>query len=332
MQFNRLKRREFIALLGGAVAAWPFASRAQQPNRVWRVGYLFQGAASSELDFSILEAFRLKLRELGYIEGRNLVLDVRGSEGDSSRLPGLAAELVALRPDVILAAATLAVSAAQRATSSIPIVMGPTADPIGSGFVKSLARPGGNITGVSLMSADLSTKSLDFLTALVPRAGRIAALKSANPVHRVLLDELNAAASRLGVSVLPVTAALGSSLEDAFATMSKAACDALIVLAEPVTPVTARIPEFAANARLPAIYQTTRFVKAGGLLGYGPNIPDLYRRAAIYVDRIMKGANPADLPVEQPTKFDLAINLRAAKALGLSMPDKLLALADEVIE
>jgi len=325
-------RRNFITLLGGAAAAWPFAARAQ-PTRVWRVGYLVQGtAAFSELDVSILEAFRLKLRDLGYVEGHNLVLDVRDSQADFSRLPSLATELAALRPDVIVAGTTLAVSAAQRATSSIPIVMGPTADPIGSGFVKSLARPGGNITGVSLMSADLSTKSLDFLIALVPRARRLGALKSANPVHRVLTDELNAAASGLGLTVVPVTAVLASDLDGAFATMAKAACDAVIVLADPLTPVTVRIPEFATKARLPAIYQTTRFVKVGGLLGYGPNIPELYRRAAVYVDKIIKGANPADLPVEQPTKFDLVVNLITAKDLGLEVPPTLLARADEVIE
>ena len=323
-----MQRREFITLLG-STTTWPLVARAQQQTRLWRVGYLDQGSAAFA---ESREAFRLKLRELGYLEGQNLILDVRGSEGDFSRLPALAAELVALRPDVIVAGATLAVSAAQRATSSIPIVMGPTADPVGSGFVKSLARPGGNITGVSLMSADLSTKSLDFLTALVPRARRIAVLKSSNPTHPVLFNEVNAAASGIGLTVVPVTAALASDLDDAFATMTKAACDALIVLAEPLTPVTARIPEFAAKARLPAIYQTSRFVKAGGLLGYGPNIADLFRRAAVYVDRIIKGANPADLPVEQPTKFDLAINLKAAKALGLEVPWQLQQLADEVIE
>ena len=323
-----MQRRKFITLLGGA-AAWPISAHAQQQSRLWRIGYLSPGTVAFG---GPQEAFRLKLRELGYLEGHNLILDMRGSEGDFARLPALAAELVALRPDVIVAATTPAVLAAQRATSSIPIVMGPTGDPVGSEFVKSLVKPGGNITGVSMMSADLSTKSLDFLTTLVPRARRIAALKSSNPVHRFLLDELNAAASGMGLTVVPVTAALASDFEDAFATMAKTACDAVIVLSEPLTPVTARIPEFAGKAGLPAIYQTILFAKAGGLLGYGPNIADLYRRAAVYVDRIIKGANPAELPVEQPTKFELVINLRTAKALGLIVPDKLLALADEVIE
>jgi putative tryptophan/tyrosine transport system substrate-binding protein len=274
----------------------------------------------------------LRLRELGYVEGGNLILDARECEGDFSLLPGLAAELVALRPDVIFATATPAVSAAQRATSSIPIVMGPTGDPIGSGFVKSLAKPGGNITGLSLMSTDLSAKSLEFLMELVPSARRIAALRSSNPVHAALINELYAAAQGLGLTIVPVTAVHASDLDDAFATMKKANCDALIVLADPVTSVTERIPDLAAKARLPAAYQLSTFAKLGGLLGYSPNIADLYRRGADYVDKILKGANPAELAVEQPTKFELAINLTAAKALGLTVPLTLLVLADELIE
>jgi putative ABC transport system substrate-binding protein len=270
------------------------------------------------------------LRDLGYVEGRNLILDVRTANGDFSRLPHLAAELVALQPDVIAAGATPALAAAQRATSSIPIVTGGVGDPIGSGFIKSLAKPGGNITGISLMSTDLSAKSLEFLTTLVPQARRIAALKSANPVHATLINELYAAAQRLRLTVVPVTALLPSDLDDAFATMAKEGCDGLVVLADP--RIIARIPDLAAKARLPAIYQLSEFAKLGGLLGYGPNLDDLWRRAAIYVDKILKGANPAELPVEQPTKFDLAINLQTANALGLTVPPTLIALANEVIE
>jgi putative ABC transport system substrate-binding protein len=325
-----MKRREFITLLGGA-AAWPVAARAQQP-RVWRIGYLVAASPTVGLPRAYLDAFRLRLSELGYVEGRNLIIDVRGVEGDYSLLPNLAAELVALRPDVIFAAATPAVSAAHRATSSIPIVMGPTADPIGSGFIQSLAKPGGSITGLSLMATDLSAKSLDFLRILVPRGRRIAALQSANPVHVTLINELHAAASGVGLSIVPVTYTGPSDLDDAFASMAKAACDALIVLADPINPVTARIPGLAAKARLPTIYQISTLAKVGGLLAYGPDIADLYRRAAMYVDKILKGANPAELPVEQPTKFDLLINLTAARALGLEIPPTLLALADEVIE
>jgi putative ABC transport system substrate-binding protein len=323
-------RRQFITLLGGA-AAWPLAARAQQ-TRVWRVGYLVAASPAVGPPRAYLDAFRLRLSELGYVEGRNLIIDVRGVEGDYSLLPDLAAELVALRPDVIFAAATPAVSAAHRATSSIPIVMGPTADPIGSGFIRSLARPGGNITGLSLMATDLSAKSLDFLRILVPSGKRIAALQSANPVHVTLINELHAAASGLSLSIVPVSYAGPSDLDDAFATMAKASCDALIVLADPINPVTARIPGLAAKAHLPTIYQLSTLAKLGGLLAYGPDIADLYRRAALYVDKILKGAHPSELPVEQPTKFDLLINMTAARALGLDVPPTLLALADEVIE
>jgi len=325
-----MRRRDFITLLGGAAVVWPLAARAQQQTRVWRVGCLF---ASSALDFVVstaFEAFRYKMRELGYIEGHNLNLDVRTAEGDFLRLPGLAAELVALRPDLIIATATPAVSAVQRATSSIPIVMGPTADPIGSGFIKSLAKPGGNITGLSLMAPDPSAKSLEFLNGLVPSARRIGALMSNNPVHTALINEAYVAAQSLGLTIVPVTAVRPSDLEDAFATMANEGCDGLVVLADP--RITARIPDLAAKARLPAVYQFSEFAKFGGLVGYGPSLIGLWRRVAVYVDKIAKGANPAELPVEQPTKFELAINLRTAAALGLEIPPTLLARADEVIE
>ena len=324
-----MKRRAFMTLLGGTLAAWPIAARAQQ-SKVCRVGWLLSGSGSDLLGDINFEAFRLKMRELGYVEGQNLVLDVQRAGGDFSRLPTLAAELVALRPDAIFAIATPAVSAAQRATSSIPIVMGPTADPIGSGFVKSLAKPGGNITGVSLMSADLSAKSLEFLTEIVPNAKNVAVLRSPNPVHNVLLDEIGAAARGRGLTIFSIMAATPSDLDAAFASISKDKYDALVVLADP--RLTARIPELVAEVGLPAIYQFREFAMRGGLLGYGPNLPELFRRAAVYVDRIFKGARPADLPVEQPTKFELVINLRTAKALGLTVPPTLLARADEVIE
>jgi putative ABC transport system substrate-binding protein len=329
MQFDKLRRRKFITLLGGAAVAWPLAARAQQA-RVWRVAVLFPLSVSDVISAINFAAFQTKLRELGYIDGQNLVLDVRRAEGDFSRLPALAAELVALRPDVILAVATPAVSAARRATSSIPIVMGPTADPIGSGFIKSLARPGGNITGVSVMSADLSGKSLEFLAALLPDARRIAVLRSANPVHTVLLEEVRTAAQGLGLAIVPVIASTAADLDAAFATMAKERYDGLVVLAD--ARLSARIPELAAAARLPAIYQFREFANLGGLLGYGPNLAELFRRAAVYVDKILKGADPADLPVEQPTRFELVVNLNTAKALGLEVPPTLLARADEVIE
>ncbi len=315
-----------LALVGGALPSAP--AKAQQTSRVWRVGYLSPSLPTAPT-LALFDAFRFRLRELGYVEGKNLIIEHRRAEGDLSRLPRLAAELVATQPDAILGAVTPAIEALQRATLSIPIVMGPAADPIGSGFVKSLAKPGGNITGVSLMSRDLSAKTLEYLNTLVPNARRIAALMSANPVHPFLLKEVYAGAQALGLTIVPVTAAKPSDLEAAFAAMLNENCDALVVFADPVN---SRVPELAAKSRLPAVYQFSEFAKLGGLLGYGPNLVQLFRRSADYIDKILKGANPADLPVEQPTKFDLAINLTAAKTLGITVPLHLQQLADEVIE
>jgi putative ABC transport system substrate-binding protein len=324
-----MRRREFVSLLGAAVL-WLPAARAQQQPRVWRVGYLTPSATMDTASRTLFEAFRLKLRELGYIEGQNLILDVRRAEGDFSRLPSLAAELVSLRPDVIVAATTPSILAVQQATLSIPVVMSPATDPVGSGFVNSLAKPGGNITGVSNMTTDLTAKSLELLHTLVPNAKRIAALMSANPIHRSQIKEVHVAAQALSLTVVPVTAAVSADLDNAFATMAREDCDGLVVLADP--RIIARIPDLAAKGRLPAIYQLGDFVHFGGLLSYGPNFSDLFRRVAIYVDKILKGSKPAELPVEQPVKFELLINLRTAKALGLDVPPTLLAIADEVIE
>ena len=321
-------RRKFISLLGGGAAAWPLAARAQQ-SRIWRLGYLSGTSGTNLAATGGVDVLRLKLRDLGYVEGQNLILDMRTAEWDFSRLPALAAELVALRPDAIVVTATPAAAAAKRATSTIPIVMSPVADPIGSGLVNSLANPGGNITGLSIMSADISGKSLEFLRVLVPTANRVAVLMSTNPVHPSLLKEVEAVALTLGLAIVPVTARLPSDLDSAFSTMTEKRCNGLVVLADYVNPT---IPPLAAQARLPTIYQLAEFVRYGGLLGYGPSLADFYRRAAVFVDKIFKGAKPADLPVEQPTKFDLLVNLKTAKALDLEVPDKLLAIADEVIE
>jgi putative ABC transport system substrate-binding protein len=320
-------RRHLITLLGGA-AACPLAARAQQSVRVWRVGYLTPGRAEPDPPGGF-QMFKLRLRDLGYVEGQNLLLDVRGADGDFSRLPTLAAELVKMQPDVIVAIASPAVLAAKGATSTIPIVMGPTADPIGSGIIQSLAKPGGNVTGVSLMSPDLTTKTVELLNTLVPSARRIAVLMSTNPMHALQIKQAHTAARVLGLTVVPITAALPSDLDGAFRTMQAQNCDGLVVLADPIVR---DIPDLAAKARLPTVYQLDRFVRLGGLMSYGPNSLDLFRRIAVYVDKILKGASPADLPVEQPTKFELLINLKTAKALGLEVPPMLLARADEVIE
>ncbi|MGZ5127876.1 MAG: ABC transporter substrate-binding protein [Burkholderiales bacterium] len=323
-----MKRREFITLLGSAAATWPLSARAQQPARVWRIGWLITTSMRGP-SRPYFQAFKDELRVLGYMEDQNFVFITREAEGNLERLPALAQEVVAARPDLIVAATTPAIAAAQRATSTVPIVMSPATDPLASGFVKSLARPDTNMTGVSNMTADLTAKSLELLRTIVPAAARIAVLMSANPVHPGQYREAEAGARVLGVMLIPVTARTSDDLEKAFAAIAQEKCDALAVLSDPMRPA---IIELARRANLPTIYQLTEFVKAGGLISYGPSFPQLFRRVAVYVDKILKGAPPAELPVEQPTKFELAINLKTAKALGLEVPPSLLARADEVIE
>jgi putative tryptophan/tyrosine transport system substrate-binding protein len=323
-----MKRREFITLVGGAAAMWPLAARGQQPARVWRIGWLITTSMRGP-SRPYFQAFKDELRVLGYMEDQNFVFITREAGGNLERLPALAQEIVAARPDIIVAATTPAIAAAQRATSSIPIVMSPATDPLTSGFVKSLARPDANITGVSNMTADLTAKSLELLRAVVPTATRIAVLMSANPVHPGQYREAEAGARVLGVALIPVTARTPDDLEKAFAAIAQEKCDALAVLSDPMRPA---IIELARRANLPTIYQLTEFVRAGGLISYGPSFPQLFRRVAVYVDKILKGATPAELPVEQPTNFELAINLKTATALGVDIPATLLARADEVIE
>jgi putative ABC transport system substrate-binding protein len=309
---------------GRAPAAQP------RPGRIRRVGYLSPGALSDAGPASFLQAFRRRLAELGHREGRDVIIDAREAGGDFARLPRLAAELASLAPDVIVAAATSAALAIQRTTSSIPIVIASAADPVANGFVKSLAHPGGNITGLSNMAPDLTARTMDVLRALAPAARRIAVLMSANPSHLGVLRDARAAAQTFGAKVVALTAAVPGDLDEAFATMAKQRCDALVVPAD--AHLDLEIVDLAATARLPAIYQFRELVQAGGLASYGPSFVDLFRRAAAYVDRIFKGAGPAELPVEHPTKFELVINLQTAKALGLDVPATLLATAHEVIE
>jgi putative ABC transport system substrate-binding protein len=303
---------------------------ASRPGRSRRIGYLSPGALSDAGPASFFQAFKGRLVDLGHSEGRNLSIDVREAGGDFTRLPRLAAELAALAPDVIVAAATSAALAAQRITSSIPIVIASAADPVAHGFVKSLAHPGGNITGLSNMAPDLTPRTLNVLRALVPAAHRIAVLMSANPSHLGVLKQARAAAQTLGAKVVAVTAAVPGDLDGAFATMAKQRCDALVVPAD--VHLDFEIVDLAAKARLPAIYQFRELVQGGGLASYGPSFVDLFRRAAAYVDRIFKGASPAELPVEHPTKFELVINRATARALGLDVPPMLLANAEEIME
>jgi ABC-type uncharacterized transport system substrate-binding protein len=318
-----MKRREFITLLGGAAGALSFPARAQQA-RVWRVAYL---TVSGNNPYT--ESFKEGMRALGYIEGQNLLLDIRGAQGNVERLPALMKELIELRPDVIAVVTSSAATVAERATSAIPIVMLAVTDPVGSGIVKSLARPGGNITGISHMSLDITAKALEILREIMPNLARIGVLMSLNPVHPAQLTEAQAAANLIGATVVPITARNPQEFDKAFAAAEREKCEAMIVLADGLF---LPIVQYAKKSRLPTLYQVSQFVRAGGLISFGPDFNALFRRGAFYVDKILKGANPADLPVERPTKFELIINLTTAKLLGLEVPPTLLARADEVIE
>jgi putative ABC transport system substrate-binding protein len=291
---------------------------------------LSPSSVTNGISVAVLDDFRLKLNDLGYVEGKNLGLYVRRANDDYTRLPALASELVSLAPDVIVSSTNITRLALQRATSSIPIVMASTSNPIGGGFVKSLAKPGANITGLSNQGAELTPKTLELLHGAFPNAKRIAVLMSDNPSHEGMLKDAYVAAGTVGMTIIPVTARTPEDLGDAFAKMHGENCDALFVLAEPQSNL--RTVALANEWRLPAIYQIGYFVDMGGLMSYGPDIHEQFRQAAVYVDRILKGANPADLPVEQPTKFELEINLKTSKLLGLTIPDSIVARADKVIE
>jgi putative ABC transport system substrate-binding protein len=329
-----MRRREFIKLLGGAVAAWPVAARAQQGGKVPRIGYLSPGFASIS-PVGRHDAFRQGLSELGYVEGKNIVIEYRFAEGQFHRLPDLAAELVELKVDVIVAVVTQASLAAKHVTKTIPIVMVAVSDPLGSGLVASLARPDANITGTSAMVAEVVGKSLELLKEAVPNLSRVAVLwNPSNAIYQAqMLRETQVAAGALRVELQAFGARDSDELDQAFVSMIRAHADALMVLTDPILAVhQARIVDFAEKSRLPAMYGLREYVAAGGLMAYGTNIADLFHRAAAYVDKILKGAKPADLPVEQPTKFELVLNLKTAKALGITFPISLLGRADEVIE
>jgi putative ABC transport system substrate-binding protein len=308
-----------------------FIAHAQPPTHVHRIGYLLGTIREQE---PFLEAFLEAMRALGYVEGQNLVMEYRAAEGQYERFPALAAELVRLKVDVLLAVITPAALAAKDATTTIPMVMLGVGDPVGSGLVASLARPGGNVTGVTSLSIDLVGKQLKFLKDVLPTVSRVAILwNPTTPVHALTLLEAEMAAQRLGVQLHLVEAGGPDAFDSAFAAMTSTHAGALLVLGDAlVFQHRRRLAELAATSRLPTMHNIRPFVEAGGLMAYGPSTRDLRRRAAVYVDKILKGAKPADLPVEQPTKFELIINLKTAKALGLTMPPSLLLLADEVIQ
>jgi putative ABC transport system substrate-binding protein len=328
-----MNRRDFIMVLAGTAAAWPFAARAQKPaSRVPRVGYLFSFTPAEGRH--LWEACRQGLRELGYVEGQNIVLEPRWADGRHERLPGLAADLVRLKVDIIVSAATPASRAAKAATSSIPIVIVAIGEPVKTGLVASLARPGGNVTGLSLLTTELSGKRLELLAVLVRNVSRVAILMNPdNPVHTVFLDETQVAAQRSGVQLQLLKARNPSEIDHVFDAATEERAAALIVFDDPVIwSHRVRIVALAAKRRLPVMYGLREFVDDGGLMSYGPDRVDHYRRTALYVDKILKGAKTADLAVEQPTKFELVINLKTAKALGLTIPPTLFAQANEVIE
>jgi putative ABC transport system substrate-binding protein len=323
-----MQRRTFLGVIAGGLLAAPLAAEAEQARKMWRVGIL--GNENS----APWEAFRRGLRDLGYVGGRNLSLESRWSEGRTERLPALAIELIQLRVDVIVASGTQAVRAAKQATSTIPIVMAVSAHPDKIGLVESLARPGGNVTGLDNVGPDLKGKQLQLLKEVAPKVSRVAVLwNPANLVETFGFKEMVAAAAVIGVEIQSIDVRTPDDYLAAFATVTASRADALYAFGNPVNFKNRQlIADFALKSRLPSIYEERLFVESGGLMSYAPSFTDLFRRAATYVDKILKGAKPADLPVEQPTKFELVINLKAAKALGLTIPPSLLQRADQVIE
>jgi putative ABC transport system substrate-binding protein len=313
----------------------PLGADAQPAGKVSRVGYLSTGSGTSSY-LRPLEAFRQGLRELGWVDGQNIVIEYRWAEGHPDRLPGLADELVRLKVDVIAASPTPAALAAKNATPTIPIVGMGLTEPVAVGLIASLARPGGNVTGVAYsFDANIVGKQLELLKGVVPQVRRVAVLLNpgSSPALPLTISSLKAAARPLGLQLQLHEARAPSDFDDAFAAMAKARAGALLVTGDPMFFLQrARLADLALNRRLPAMSTQEQWVEAGGLISYGPSLPDLWRRAAAYVDRILRGAKPADLPVEQPTKFELVINLKTAKALGLTIPPSLLARADQVIE
>jgi putative ABC transport system substrate-binding protein len=325
-----VKRREFIMLLGSA-AAWPLAARAERTGEPL-IGVLFAGA--EEPNEHNLTAFRDGMRQLGYVEGGNVRFEFRFANGHLDRLPALAVELISLNPRVIVSAPLPAHLAARRATDVIPIVMATGADPVGFGLVASLAHPGGNVTGLANFAEILASKQLDLLRELTPRLSRLGMLINvSNPLHVPQLRETRIATEVAGITLVPAEISGPDKLDSAFEVLGREQVEALMVPPDTTFfTVRKRIGELVATARMPSIYGFREHVQAGGLMSYGPDPREMYRRAGTYVDKILRGAKPADLPVEQPTKIELIINVRTAKALGLDVPTTLLARADEVIE
>jgi len=321
-----MKRREFISLLAGTAASWPYVTWAQQ-RTMPLIGVLVAGSPNPEPFWRI---FQDALRDLGYIKGQTIKFQFRSAAGNADRLPELAAELVQLKPDIIVAWQTPTVRAAKQATNSIPIVMADSGDPVGTGLVATLARPGGNVTGMAGVTAELAGKSVEIIREMIPSARRIGALCNApDPFSKPFLEQIQLGGRTVGVEIRTFMVQDREEFDTVFSQVPREHVDAVIV--QPSLP-TRRAAELAVKARLPAASVPRWFAEEGGLISYSPKQADLYRQAATYVDKILKGAKPADLPVEQPTKFELVINAKTAKALGLTVPPTLLARADEVIE
>jgi putative tryptophan/tyrosine transport system substrate-binding protein len=329
-----MNRRAFMALLSAAAAAWPLAARAQQRERVRRVG-LLQGLAADDPEWQRrFGSFKRSLQDLGWTEGQNVTFEARFADAKPERLPVLAAELVRANVDVIVTNAAQPIEAARKATSTIPIVMASVGDAVAAGYVASLARPGGNVTGLTLVATDQSAKRLQLLREIVPTLVRVAVVWNGNASgHRLQLREMELVAPGLGLTLQSLPLRSGEDIDAALQAAARANAQALFTMDDPlVLSQRARIVEFAMRQRLPVMGEFRSVPEAGGLASYGPNLLDNWRRAALYVDKIFRGAKPADLPVEQPTKFELVINLKTAAAHGLTLAPGVLAIADEVIE
>jgi ABC-type uncharacterized transport system substrate-binding protein len=326
-----LRRRQVLTLFGGAAVLWPRAASAQQTGKLPIVGYM--GATTPSAQSQWTAAFIQRLRELGWIEGRTIAVEYRWTEGRTERAAEIAAEFVQRKVDVIVTSGTGMVLAAKQATSVIPIVFASTGDPVGTGLVTSLARPGGNVTGLSNQVPDLVGKRLELLREVVPGLGRMALMANVgNPVVILEIDQIQASARTIALEVIPLEIRRGEDIVPAFEALKDRA-EALYVAIDALTNTNrVRINTLALAERLPTMHAIREGVEAGGLMSYGPNVPDLFRRAGDYVDKILRGAKPGEIPIEQPTKFDLVINLTTAKALGLTIPESLLTRADEVIE
>ncbi|MFZ1195706.1 MAG: ABC transporter substrate-binding protein [Pseudolabrys sp.] len=325
-----MKRREFIALLGSAAAALPLPAAAQP--KIPRIG--FMGNSTAALEANLLDAFREGLRELGYEEGRNIVIEYRWANGAYDYFPVLVAELIAAKVDAIVTAGTPAALAVKNATTTVPLVMVAVGDPIGTGLVPSLARPGGNLTGLSSVAPDLEGKRLQLLREVTPALSHVAMfINSLNPFHISSMEQARAAAQAMGIKLQLHDIRKSEDLDDAFTAIRKERPDALLILADRVfLHNRERIVDFANEQRLPNVSAYKELVEVGGLMSYGPSYEDMHKRAAIYVDKILKGAKPADLPIEQPSKFTFIVNLKAAKTLGVTVPSQLLGLVDQLIE